>query len=156
MARQRSIFSLILVLLATFLISCGGPNVAAPPPTYTTAQLQKIQTYVPEIKAVRDRADELRDLIEKKDWIFVGNFIHGPITEAKLSMTYVTPNLLPKVQPQARQITKDFFSHLIKIDQAAKDGDSLVALNNYQAVFDDIDKFLELVPDTSAPSEEAS
>lgn len=155
MARQRSIFSLILVLLATFLISCGGPNVAAPPPTYTTAQLQKIQTYLPEIKTVRDRADELRDLIEKKDWIFVSNFIHGPITEAKLSMSYITPNLLPNVQPAARQVTKDFFNHLIKIDKAAKDSNSLVALNNYQAVFDDIDKFLELVPDPSTATEKS-
>ncbi|MFN7853179.1 MAG: photosystem II protein PsbQ, partial [Dolichospermum sp.] len=28
MVRQRSIFSLIFVLLATFLIGCGGPGVA--------------------------------------------------------------------------------------------------------------------------------
>lgn len=153
MARQRSIFSLILVLLATFLISCGGPNIAAPPPTYTTAQLEKIQTYVPQILAVRDRADELQDLIAKKDWIFVSNFIHGPIAEARLSMNYVIPNLLPKEQPAARQITKDLFNHLIKIDQAAKDANSLVALNNYEAVFDDIDKFLQLLPETSTPGE---
>ena len=59
MARQRSILSLILVLLATFVIGCGGPTVATPPPTYTTAQLEKIQEYIPEILAVRDRAPEL-------------------------------------------------------------------------------------------------
>ncbi|MFN6572032.1 photosystem II protein PsbQ [Nostoc minutum NIES-26] len=153
MARQRSIFSLILVLLATFLISCGGPNVAVAPPTYTTSQLEKIQTYVPEIEAVRDRAEELQNLIQKKDWIFVSNFIHGPITEARLSMTYVIPNLLPKDQPAARKITRDLFNHLVKINQAAVDRDSLVALNNYEAAFDDIDKFLQLVPETSTPGE---
>ncbi|AFY31235.1 photosystem II protein PsbQ [Calothrix sp. PCC 7507] len=149
MARQRSIFSLILVILATFLISCGGPSVAVTPPTYTAAQLEKIQEYVPDIQAVRDRAEELQQLIKNQDWINVGNFIHGPITEAKLTLTYITPNLLPKEQPTARQITRDLFNHLIKIDQAAKVGNTQQALSNYKAAFADIDKFLELLPQTS-------
>lgn len=149
MARQRSIFSLILVILATFLISCGGPSVAVAPPTYTAAQLQKIQEYVPDIQAVRDRSEELQQLIQKQDWINVGNFIHGPITEARLNLTYITPNLLPKDQSTARQITRDLFNHLVKIDQAAKIGNSQLALNNYKATIADIDKFLELLPKTS-------
>ena len=149
MARQRSIFSLIIVLLATFLISCGGPSVAVVPPTYTAAQLEKIQAYLPEIKATRDRAQELENLIQTSDWINVGNFIHGPVTEARLTMTYITPNLLPKVQPASRQITRDFFNHLVKIDQAATAGDTQLALSNYKAAFTDIDKFLKLLPETS-------
>ena len=99
MARQRSIFSLILVLLATLLISCGGPSATVAPPTYTATQLERIGEYVPKIQAVRDRADELRTLINKKDWIDVSNFIHGPMTEARSSMTYIIPNLVPSVQP---------------------------------------------------------
>jgi photosystem II protein PsbQ len=153
MARQRSIFSLIIVLLATFLISCGGPSVAVVPPTYTAAQLEKIQAYLPEIKATRDRAQELENLIQTNDWINVGNFIHGPITEARLTMTYITPNLLPKVQPASRQITRDFFNHLVKIDQAATAGDTQLALSNYKAAFTDIDKFLKLLPETSVQEE---
>ncbi|BAT55365.1 hypothetical protein NOS3756_43450 [Nostoc sp. NIES-3756] len=153
MARQRSIFSLLLVLLATFLISCGSPTTAVAPPTYTTAQLERIQGYAPDIQAVRDRADELKKLIQKREWIDVGNFIHGPIAEARLTMTYVTPNLLPKDQPTARQITKDLLNHLVKIDQAATVGNTQLALSNYQAAFADIDKFLQLLPDTSSQSE---
>ncbi|WP_422394115.1 photosystem II protein PsbQ [Nostoc parmelioides] len=154
MARQRSIISLLLVLLATFLISCGSPTTAVVPPTYTAAQLEKIQGYAPDIQAVRDRADELKNLIQKKEWIKVGNFIHGPITEARLNMTYITPNLLPKDQATARQINKDFLNHLVKIDQAASAGNSPLALNNYQAAVADIDKFIQLLPDTSSQSEE--
>lgn len=153
MARQRSIFSLLLVLLATFLISCGSPTTASAPPTYTTAQLERIQGYAPDIQAVRDRADELKNLIQRKEWIDVGNFIHGPIAEARLTMTYVTPNLLPKDQPTARQITKDLLNHLVKIDQAATAGNTQLALSNYQAAFADIDKFLQLLPETSSQSE---
>jgi photosystem II protein PsbQ len=153
MVRQRSILSMILVLLATFLISCGGPGVAVAPPTYTASQLEKIQTYVPEIQTVRDRSEELKNLIQRKDWIDVSNFIHGPITEARLSMTYITPNLLPKDQPMARQITRDFFNHLVKIDKAANTRNTQVALSDSQAAFADIDKFLQLLPQMSSQVE---
>ncbi len=148
MVRQRSIFSFFLVLLATFLISCGGPGVAVAPPTYTAAQLERIQAYVPEIQAVRDRSEELTTLIQKGDWINVRNFIHGPITEARLNLTYVTPNLLPQDQPTARQITRDLFNDLVKLDKATSAGNPLIALNNSQAAFADIDKFLGLLPKT--------
>ncbi|MBD2446572.1 photosystem II protein PsbQ [Nostoc sp. FACHB-152] len=153
MARQRSIFSLILVLLATFLISCGGPGVAVAPPTYTTEQIAQIQEYVPEIQTVRDRADELKNLIQKNEWIKVGNFIHGPMAEARLAMTYIAPHLLPKDQTAARQITKDLLNHLVKVDQAASNGNSLLALSNYQAAFTDVDKFLQLLPEGNKEAE---
>ncbi|MCC5629606.1 photosystem II protein PsbQ [Nostoc sphaeroides] len=146
MVRQRSIFSFFLVLLATFLISCGGPGVAVAPPTYTATQLERIQAYVPEIQAVRDRSEELTTLIKKGDWINVRNFIHGPITEAKLNLTYVTPNLLPKDQPTARQITQDFFKDLVKLDKATSAGKPQPALTSSEAAFADIDKFLNLLP----------
>jgi photosystem II protein PsbQ len=152
MSRQRSLLSLVLVLLATFLISCGSPTVAKAPPTYTTEQLTKIQVYVPDIQAVRDRSGELTSLIQQKDWVNVDNFIHGPITQAKMNISYVIPNLLPKEQSAAREIARDLFKHLVKIDQAATDRNTLVALNNSQAAVADIDKFLELLPQTSSES----
>jgi len=149
MTRQRSILSLILVILATFLISCGSPTVATPPPTYTTAQLEKIQEYLPEVLAVRDRSQELQKLIQTNDWIYVGNFIHGPMTSLKQNMSYIASNLLPKDQTQARKITRDLLKHLVKIDQAASDRDSQLALSNKKAAFADIDNFLQLLPQTS-------
>jgi photosystem II protein PsbQ len=148
MARQRSIFSLILVLLATFLFACGGPSVATPPPTYTTAQLQQIQEYLPDLMAIRDRSEELETLIEKKEWIKVGNFIHGPMTEARLTMTYIVPHLLPKQQPPARKVTRDLLEHLVKLDQSASAGSLTNALNSYAASVADVDNFLKLLPET--------
>jgi len=44
MARYRSILSLIIVIVATFLVSCGSPTVKAL--TYTAAQIEQIQQYV--------------------------------------------------------------------------------------------------------------
>jgi photosystem II protein PsbQ len=146
MVRQRSVWSLILVLLATFLISCSSPSVTTAPPTYTPAQLVKIQEYVPKIQVVRDRSLELEKLIQSGEWIKVGNFIHGPFTEARLDMTYIIPNLAPQDQVKARQITRDLLSHLVKIDQASSKGNTSVALSNYKEAFGDVDKFLQLIP----------
>ncbi|NMG07252.1 photosystem II protein PsbQ [Brasilonema sp. UFV-L1] len=155
MARQRSILSFILVLLATFLISCGGPNVATPPPTYTQDQLVKIQEYVSDIQGVKERSQELERLIQTKQWVKVGNFIHGPMAEARLSMNYITSNLLPKDQPAGRELVRDLLDKLIKIGQATEIGNTNGALNNTVAAFTDIDKFLQLLPETSSPSEES-
>jgi len=152
MARQRSILSLILVLLTTFLISCSGPSVATPPPTYTPEQLERIQEYLPPLIAVRDRSEELQELIRNNEWVKVGNFIHGPMAEARLAMKYITSNLLGDNQSNARKVTRQLFNDLVKIDQGASNANSMVAARNYQAAYADIERFLELVPDTGSQS----
>jgi photosystem II protein PsbQ len=152
MVRQRSILSLILVLLTTFLISCGGPSVATAPPTYTPAQLEKIQEYLPQLIAVRDRSEELQELIRNSQWVKIGNFIHGPMAEARLTMNYITPNLLPKDQVAAKKIARQLFNDLVKIDQAASNANSIVTARNYQAAYADIEEFLRLLPDTGSAS----
>ncbi|CCH65109.1 hypothetical protein RINTHM_6430 [Richelia intracellularis HM01] len=73
------------------------------PSTYTSVQLEKIQEYLPQLLAVRDRSEELEELIRNNEWVKVGNFIHGPMAEARLTMNYITPNLLPKEQPAAKK-----------------------------------------------------
>jgi photosystem II protein PsbQ len=149
MVGQRSLLSLIVVFLVTFLIGCGGPSVASLPPTYTQAQLVQIKEYLPSIETVRDRSQELQKLIESNEWINVGNFIHGPMAEAKLTMNYVVPHLLASDQQKARQVARDLFEHLVKVDRAATARNTQLALSNYKAVYTDIDKFLKLLPDTS-------
>ncbi|NJM19084.1 MAG: photosystem II protein PsbQ [Richelia sp. RM2_1_2] len=146
MSRLRPIFSLILVSLATLLISCGSANVAATPPTYTPLQIEKIQEYAPKVVAVQERSAELQKLIQNQDWINVGNFIHGPMTEVKLNMSYIVSNLLPEQQKEARKIAREMFNNLVKIDQAANEGNSRKALSAYDAAFADINQFLDLLP----------
>lgn len=155
MARYRSILSLVLVLLATFLVSCGGPSVATAPPTYTQAQVEKIQEYVPEVLAVRDRAAELQSLIQTKQWVKVRNFTHGPMAEARLSMNYIASNLLPQDQKPAREKVRNLLDHLVKVDQGAEVANYQQAVTNSQAAFNDIESFLKLVPQPSTQAEES-
>lgn len=154
MARYRSLLSLILVIVATFLVSCGSPEVATAPQTYTVAQIQQIQRYVPEIVALRDRTSrELQRSIQRRDWINVSNFIHGPLGELRLEMINVSRKLLPKDQERASQLTRDFFDNLVKIDQAAKDGQSERVTLNYRQALADLDNFLQLIPKPSTQQE---
>ena len=155
MARYRSILSLIIVIVATFLVSCGSPTVAKAPPTYTPAQIEQIQQYVPDMVALRDRMSELQMLIKRRDWIDVSNFIHGPLGELRLKMTYVTRNLLAKDQAQASEATRDLFDHLVKIEQAAESGDAPRATLNYREAVADIDTFLQLVPQATTQQEQS-
>ena len=149
MTRYRSILSLILVIVATFLVSCGNPTVATPQ-TYTEAQIEQIQQYIPDMVALRDRMSQLQKLIKERDWINVSNFIHGPLGELRLKMTYVTRNLLPKDQEVARQATRALFNDLVKIEEAAREGDSPASVQSYQAALADVNKFLQVIPQTNA------
>ena len=146
MARYRSILSLILVIVATLIVGCGSPTAIKQAPTYTYAQIQQIQQYVPEILALRDRMSEIPVLIQRRDWINVNNFIHGPLGELRLQLNYATRSLLPDDQKQARQTTRQFFDHLVKIAEAAGTSNPEAAQLNYQAALKDINNFLQLLP----------
>lgn len=151
MVRSRSILSLILAMVAVFLISCGSPTVAKAPPTYTPAQIEQIQEYAPTLLALRDRMSEIPVLIQRRDWIGVRNFIHGPLGELRLKMTYITRNLLPTEQKTARQITRELFDDLVKVEQAIEENSTQGAVRNYQTALADINKFVDLIPKQAVP-----
>ncbi len=150
MARYRSILSLMLVIVATFVVSCSSPSAVKLPQTYTVSQIDLIQRSIPEILTLRDRmSKELQTLIQKRDWIDVSNFIHGPLGELRLEMINISRSLLPPDQDKARQLTRDLFDNLVKVDQAAKEGQLQKVMQNYQEALADIDNFLKLVPTSS-------
>lgn len=146
MVRSRSLLSLILAIMAVFIVSCGGPTAAKLPQTYTPVQIEQIQEYLPDIVSLRNRMSEVPILIQRRDWIGVRNFIHGPLGELRLKMTYVTRNLLPAQQKAAREVTRQLFDDLVKVEQAIEESSTQGAVRNYQAALADINKFLDLVP----------
>ena len=150
MARHQSLLSLILVIVAMFLVSCGSPTVAKVPQTYTASQIQQIQQYVPEIVDLRDRTLELKRSIERREWVEVSQFIHGPLTQLRLQMNNTTRHLLPKDQDTARQTIRELFNNLVSIDQAAQGNDYQRVVLNYQEALTDINSFLQLLPQPAA------
>ncbi len=145
MTRPRSIFALMMAFLMAFLVSCSSVE-AKVPTTYTTAQIQQIQRYVPTLTEFRSRMDKLGTLIQKRNWVDTRTYIHGPLGDLRNTMKTVSASLLPKSQQQAVDLTKSLFTELVNIDLAAKDLDYAKVTASYQKAVNDFDTFLQLIP----------
>jgi photosystem II protein PsbQ len=145
MTRPRSILALMMAFLMAFLVSCSSVE-AKVPTTYTTAQIQQIQRYVPTLTEFRSRMDNLGTLIQKRNWVDTRTYIHGPLGDLRNTMKTVSASLLPKSQQQAVDLTKSLFTELVNIDLAAKDLDYAKVTASYQKAVNDFDSFLQLIP----------
>lgn len=145
MTRPRSIFALMMAFLMAFLVSCSSVE-AKVPTTYTAAQIQQIQRYVPTLTELRSRMDNLGTLIQKRNWVDTRTYIHGPLGDLRNTMKTVSASLLPKSQQQAVDLTKSLFADLVNIDLAAKDLDYAKVTASYQKAVNDFDSFLQLIP----------
>ena len=145
MVKYRSAVAFILMLITVMFVSFSGVA-EAKPLSYTTAQVEEIQTYAAEVSALRDRLPELATLVEKQNWTFVRNFIHGPLGELRTKMAYISRSLLPADQVKARDRARDTFKSLVAIDAAAEKEDYKAAVRSLDKTIKGLDSFLELVP----------
>lgn len=145
MVKYRSAIAFILMLITVTCVSFGCTT-AAKPLSYTTAQVEEIQTYAVEVSELRDRLPELATLVEKQNWTFVRNFIHGPLGELRTKMVYISRNLLPDDQVKASDRAKETFKSLVAIDAAAEKEDYKAAVRSLDKTIKGLDSFLELVP----------
>ncbi|MEG4485025.1 photosystem II protein PsbQ [Microcoleus sp. D2_18a_B4] len=145
MTRPRSIFALMMAFLMAFLVSCSSVE-AKVPTTYTAAQIQQIQRYVPTLTEFRSRMDKLGTLIQKRNWVDTRTYIHGPLGDLRNTMKTVSGSLLPSSQQQAVDLTKSLFTDLVNIDLAAKELDYAKVTTSYQKAVNDFDTFLQLIP----------
>lgn len=157
MVKFRSVVAILLAFVTSLMLTaCSGGAVAKKPPTYTSAQLELIQSYAGDLQTMRDRLPELATLITRKDWTFARNFIHGPLGELRVKMSAVARNLLPDARAGAETIAKTVFADLEAIDLAAQDANYSVAIKNYAAALKDFDAFLSLVPPAARPQTQAT
>lgn len=145
MAKYRSAIAFILMLITVTCVSFGCTT-ATKPLSYTTTQVEEIQTYAAEVSELRDRLPELATLVEKQNWTFVRNFIHGPLGELRTKMVYISRNLLPDDQVKARDRAKETFKSLVAIDAAAEKEDYKAAVRSLDKTIKGLNSFLELVP----------
>ncbi|MGB3300546.1 MAG: photosystem II protein PsbQ [Phormidesmis sp.] len=146
MRRYRAVVGVLLAAIATFLVSCGG-GPAAVAPTYTPEKITQLQSYVNRIETSRERLPELKNYIEKDNWVNVDNFTHGPLGELRSEMLRLANQLLPDDQPKAKLVAEDILGHLQKIDEASQGRRYDDAIAQYRELTDDFDAFLSLVPE---------
>lgn len=137
----------IFGLIAIVLVSCGGPPAAIqPPPTYTTAQLTRIDDYLMGIEANAQRFAELEQDIATGDWQDVQGIMRGPLGAMLQDMRFLNRNLLVKDQPIAAKITRSLFDHFVDIDQAADSKNTIAAQKGLTAAEQDFELYLKLMP----------
>lgn len=145
MGRFRPLLGIVLAIVATCLVACGGPA-AKIPTTYTPEILQQVELYTPAVAALRDRFPELESYIQTKDWVNVQSFIHGPMGEMRSRVNRLANSLLTKDKPQAQAIAQELYTHLERLDEAAATNQQVIAGQEYRNALDDFDAFLSLVP----------
>ncbi len=148
MIRLRSFISLLLVLVATFLVSCSSPEVSAPT-TYTPEKIAELQVYVQPIQEAREKMNVLKKLISDQNWVDTRTWIHGPLGKLRQEMLGLSRSLLPKDQEQATQLAREVFGHLERLDAAAQERSLTAAGVQYGEALKDFDAFLELIPQAS-------
>ncbi len=145
MARFRPLLGILLAVVATCLVACGGPA-AKVPTTYTADILQQVELYRPGVQGLRDRLPELQSYIQNQDWVNVQSFIHGPLGELRARMNRLAASLLVKDRPAAQALAKELYVHLERLDEAAANGQQVLAGQEYRNALDDFDSFLGLLP----------
>jgi photosystem II protein PsbQ len=144
MSLFRPLISVLLALVAVFVVSCSSGDIK--PPTYTSIQLEQIAKANSGVNQLRDRFPELAALIQTRNWNNVKTFIHGPLGELRARMSNLSRSLLPDDQPNALAASREVFGHLNKIDDAATNNDYTLAIRNYAEALKDFDKFSSYLP----------
>jgi photosystem II protein PsbQ len=145
MSLFRPLISILLVFISVFVVSCGDGS-QAKAPTYSSAQLARIQTTTKNVTALTDRLPELSAMIQKRDWNNVKSFIHGPLGDIRILMSALSKELLPGTKEKALATSKEIFVHFNKIDEAAGNNDYPGAIRNYGEAMKDISTLFSLAP----------
>jgi photosystem II protein PsbQ len=149
MFNLRPWFSVIVALFAVVLVGCSGPAKVAIPITYSDAQIQQIQQYVPKILSAKERMVNLEKEISERDWQEAQAIMRGPLGEMLQEMKYLSRNLLPQDQKNAQVATRSLFEDFIGVDAAASNNDVSEALREFDSALRDIDQFLGTIPQSA-------
>lgn len=148
MRRLRIIFSFVLVALTTLLISCSSGTQAKIPLVYTPEKIAQLQVFAEPVETAKEQMTILRGFIEDENWTDTRTFMHGPLGSLRQDVRILSKKFLPKEQTEAAEIAQNLFSHFDRIDIAAKERNYSLAEAQYVEALDDLETFLNLIPQT--------
>lgn len=141
----RRLLSFALAAVLCFsLAACGGAQ--AQPPTLSAEDIAVIERQAEGFLAARDRLPELADLVNRRDWTFTRNLIHGPMQEVGRQMLYINQRLLPDDQPEARRLADQLKRSLAQLDEAARLQDAEALRKTYISVASGFGKYAQILP----------
>ncbi|WP_254967367.1 photosystem II protein PsbQ [Cyanobium sp. CH-040] len=141
---RRLLMVALAAVLCVNLAACSGAQ--AQPPTLSTEDIASIERQAEGFLAARDRLPELADLVNRRDWTFTRNLIHGPMQEVGRQMLYINQRLLPDDQPEAERLAAQLKRSLAQLDEAARLQDAEALRKTYIAVASGFGKYAQILP----------
>lgn len=152
MLRLRSVLSLLLVVVTTFLVSCSDGSAVKVPDTYTPDRIAQIETFLLPVEEAREGMNTLGDFVKAENWIDTRTYIHGPFGFLRRDLTYLANTLLPSDKPTAKGLIDEIFTHLERLDAAAESRNASVSTAEFNNALKDFDALLNLLPEEAKAS----
>jgi photosystem II protein PsbQ len=143
-ALRRLLMVALAAVLCVSLAACGGNQ--AQPPTLSAEDIAYIERQAEGFLAARDRLPELADLVNRRDWTFTRNLIHGPMQEVGRQMLYINRRLLPDDRPEAERLAAQLKRSLAQLDEAARLQDPDALRKTYIAVASGFGRYAQILP----------
>jgi photosystem II protein PsbQ len=145
-ALRRLAVMAVAVILSVSLVACdGSQNRAAA--TLSSDDISEITLQATGFLAARDRLPELADLVNRRDWTFTRNLIHGPMQEMGRQMLYINKRLLPGDRAEANALASKLKTSLAQLDEAARLQDGEALRKAYIKVASGIGNYAQILPD---------
>ncbi|MEB3334056.1 MAG: photosystem II protein PsbQ [Cyanobacteriota bacterium] len=145
---QRLLRALTLLavasLLSLSLVACSGAPTKAE--VLSADDIALITRQAEGFLAARDRLPELASLVNKRDWTFTRNLIHGPMQEVGREMLYINQRLLKAERPEANARAKVLKDALADLDEAARLQDADALRKGYIKVASSFGRYAQILP----------
>lgn len=143
---RRLVMVVLLLVLSVSLVACDG-NQASKPPSISSEDIATITRQAEGFLAARDLLPELATLINKRDWVFTRNLIHGPMQEVGRQMLYINKLLLPADRPEANLRAGKLKTALAELDEAARLQDAENLRRAYIKVASNFGLYAQILPE---------
>jgi len=145
----------LAVVLSLSLAACDGGS-SRRPPSIGPEDMAIIARQAQGFLTAKDRLPELAKLVNKRNWVFTRNLIHGPMQEVGRQMLYINQRLLPVDRAEANKRADQLKSALAELDEAARLQDGEKLRKEYIKVASGFGAYADLIPDFALPSAAAA
>ena len=143
---RRLVMVCLAVVLSVSLAACDGGS-GAKAATISPADMAVITEQAKGFLAARDHLPELAELVNRRDWTFTRNLIHGPMQEMGREMLYINQRLLPADRAEANGLATKLKASLAQLDEAARLQDADGLRKAYIKVASGIGSYAQVLPD---------
>ncbi|MFN7677881.1 MAG: photosystem II protein PsbQ [Cyanobacteriota bacterium] len=134
----------VAALLSLSLVACdGGQKVSD---VISAEDLALITRQAEGFLSARDRLPELAALVNKKDWTFTRNLIHGPMQEVGRQMLYINQRLPKAEQAEANARANALKDAMADLDEAARLQDADALRKGYIKVASSFGRYAQILP----------